>query len=115
MNNYNEPGIEMDALVARRIFGWTEEKTATNKWFDPFVKLWRPTPKDNPATPAWSRAPSHALTVIEKLTEIGIPSDIRVLEPNLYEVKIGYGLPRAQSVDSFATAICRAALMAVAS
>ena len=111
--NYDvmEPGIEIDAIVARNIFGWTQEKTDENKWFDPFVKLWRPYPKANPATPGWSRSPFDAMDVITQMAEDGWALDASFSNGS-WETTFNGGDTHGVH-DTFAMAICRSALKAV--
>ena len=61
------PGLEIDSLVGKYVFGWTEVRTERNTFYDPWANLWRPLPKRDASTPAWSRNADHSLQVVEAM------------------------------------------------
>jgi hypothetical protein len=61
--------MQIDKKIGRLAYGWTEEKTLLNTWFDPWAQLWRPIPadKDSIPTPAFSTSIIHALQLTEQI------------------------------------------------
>ena len=110
------PGVDMDTLVAKYIFGWSEDKSQDNNWFDPCVNLWRPTPDNSGITPSWSRFPSHALQVASQMEKEGCEMAIYnataiSLPKGTYEVMFTKGIMSYNKArGDFCTALCRAAL-----
>lgn len=70
--------MELDVKIGQAFYGWAEEKSETNPWFDPWAKLWRPVPGyKETATPAFSTSTLYAFRFVEYLHQnFGIQTDI---------------------------------------
>ena len=64
-----------DKIIGRTVFGWTDEQTQKNDWYDEFFGLWRPKPasKDD-LYPSWSSSGKFATQLIEEL----IKNDVEI-------------------------------------
>lgn len=66
-----------DKLIGMTIFGWTEDKTEKNNWFDEFFNVWRPKPKDrDDLYPAWSTSGKFAAQLVEELVKMTVEIDV---------------------------------------
>ncbi len=65
--------MELDIKIGRLAYGWSEEPTDINQWYDPWAQLWRPVPDHkHTATPAFSTSVVNAIELVEYLAAKGI-------------------------------------------
>ncbi len=108
-----EQGMETDRMIAKDVFGWSDDKSERNSFYDPWASLWRPKPEGTPATPAWSRNPSDTLKVIEQMELMGFEGEI-CREGGSYHVSFtAHGGHGAADYPDFSYAVCLAALGAL--
>jgi hypothetical protein len=109
-----EEGMETDRMVAEFIFGWSMDETPINVFYDPWAALWRPRPNEGRvATPSWSRVPSDAIKVIERMEELGFDTQI-TRQGGMWHMTIS-AQERYSAVHypNFCYAVCIAALGAL--
>ena len=62
--------MELDKTIGRYFYGWSEEMTEINKWYDPWAMLWRPIPShEETPTPAFSTSLRDAMKLVCCLAE----------------------------------------------
>jgi len=82
-----------DKLIGMTIFGWTEEKTLENNWFDEFFGVWRPKPKcKDKLYPSWSMSGKFATQLIEKLIKLEVEINIHLQADGLIGVYVKHEL-----------------------
>ena len=61
--------MKTDITIGKLYYGWTEEQTEINKWYDPWAQIWRPIPQNGKGvpTPAFSGNETFAVKLIEHL------------------------------------------------
>ena len=59
--------MALDVKIGRLAYGWTEEQTEKNDWYDPWAQLWRPKPLKSVATPAYSGSLVDALKFVRDI------------------------------------------------
>jgi hypothetical protein len=106
-------GMEIDRMIARDVFGWSEDKSDTNPFYDSWAGLWRPRPLGRVETPSWSRFAPDTLKVIERMEEMGFEGEIH-RSGGVYDVQ--FTAPGGTGVahyPNFGYAVCMAALGAL--
>lgn len=112
-----KPSRELDALIAKKVFGLVQSETQSHLWRDP-------SRFENPAMPLpnYSTSISDAWTVVEKLISKKNYVDVYMFGPYVeVEIKLHEGNgntikaedPKGLALTSAPHAICLAALKAV--
>jgi len=63
---------EQDLLIGKTIYGWTEEETPDNNWYDAFFQVWREKPRTSREMyPAWSTSNDWTGDLMYDMTQSG--------------------------------------------
>jgi hypothetical protein len=68
---------EQDRNIGKFVFGWTDEETEENVWYDQFFEVWRPKPNyHKDLYPSWSESNDYAMQLIAHLVKTGLEIEI---------------------------------------
>jgi len=78
------------------VFGWTDQQTEVNHWYDRFFEVWRPKPKTyDDLYPSWSTSGKYAMELIDYLVKHEVEVQIYyrdgITVSLLHELFIGSG------------------------
>lgn len=78
------------------MFGWTDQKTEANYWYDRFFEVWRPKPKTyDDLYPSWSTSGKYAVELMDYLVKHEVEVQIyyrdKITVSLLHKLFIGTG------------------------
>jgi hypothetical protein len=105
--------MQTDKMIAKDVFGWSEDRSDTNTFYDSWASLWRPRPLGRVETRSWSRFAPDTLKVIDRMSEIGFEVEIH-RSGGVYDVQFtAPGGTGVAHLSEFSYAVCLAALGAL--